>query len=750
MQNQIRYGCVAPSLTIQDPPGNGVDTSTSRVDYSSMRFDDSFVDEEFFATGSRSVGAWNDDLLLAATNFHTNAGMNSTSRHDRSHANDLGSAGGHDQSYGSAQGQHASHHADPPPVQNTGAGNTAAMTTDGESDFEYDDEVNDNDLEGELAGEEGWVIDGDWVFVRIGTNMLWTGEDDEVMKRLQDKVHEIEAKIQLRTLEDATEAAEEVVTICEAIDREEERERAESSNTDRQRSDSIDSVESIAEGEANLNAFLGEIDSQRSTGEDNALSDGTAAVTSTSHNHPASISSSSSSSPNVAEECITMSCAHTQDGPSSRNDHHEKYTVCGSRMKSKAWRRRDLLGKSKAITDGLCDLLYRGDAAAKITACAAITGLSQNHVENSTRLGTTPNLLEGLLNAMSAPGPSSQPSAPESLEEIREVACQALVHLAMQNQYNKLAIVRCDGMLGAIRDLLTGDVQPDTQDTAAMVIANCADNFAAGGGAEAAERIVETPGMLRNLCDLLVQSLSTWTDSADRSAGLAAVISLSDHPKVLPKLRQGGIVQCLEKMLNSNEIGKEYDAMRAEVTDAFMALSNLAEDPSELEANPAVLTTVVRLGQDVIWAVRECLKPLVRISSNISNRKHMVSHRETSRVFTRLLKRWLNQPLTRHQNLVGIDEEVALTIILIGRMLEVDNGSLSFGLKNRKGVTSALSSIVARKCEPQVSKTSLRSGAIHGAHLRGPTTATGDSLSSPRDILLSAWRFITGSDKTQP
>lgn len=79
----------------------------------------------------------------------------------------------------------------------------------------------------------------------------------------------------------------------------------------------------------------------------------------------------------------------------------------------------------------------------------------------------------------------------------------------------------------------------------------------------------------------------------------------------------------------------------------------------------------------------------------------MVSHRETSRVFTRLLKRWLNQPLTRHQNLVGIDEEVALTIILIGRMLEVnqriavalqstwqwidllqvDSGSLSFGLK---------------------------------------------------------------------
>eukprot|EP00960_Hanusia_phi_P065432 766090-Hanusia_phi.AAC.6 len=75
-------------------------------------------------------------------------------------------------------------------------------------------------------------------------------------------------------------------------------------------------------------------------------------------------------------------------------------------------------------------------------------------------------------------------------------------------------------------------------------------------------------------------------------------------------------------------------------------------------------------GQDVIWAVRECLKPLVRISLNLSNRRHMVNHRETSRVFTRLLKRWLNQPLTRHQNLVGIDEEVALTVILIGRMLE--------------------------------------------------------------------------------
>eukprot|EP00960_Hanusia_phi_P065431 766090-Hanusia_phi.AAC.5 len=564
MQNQIRYGCVPPAHVIQDVPRNVPYMSTSHVDYTSMSFSDQYYDDGFHTASSRNIGAWNDDLLLAATTFHTNAEMSNTSRQNQSHAMDHGAAESSHEEQQASQPQHQG--ANPLHGQEAGTGNPTATTTDGESEFEYDDEVNDNEIEPDLTGEEGWVIDGDWVLVRIGTNMLWTGEDDEVMKRLEGKVHEIEVKIQSRTLEDATEAAEEVVTICEAIDREEERERAETNNTDRQRSDSIDSVESIAEGEANLNAFLGEIDAQRGTTESIPTPDSAAELTSVPHQHTNSISSSSSTSPSAGEESSTTSCMHAQEGQSSRNDHHEKYTVCGSRMKSKAWRRRDVLGKSRAITQGLCDLLYRGDAAAKITACAAITGLSQNHVENSTRLGTTSGLLEGLLQAMSAPGPSGQFSAPESLEEIREVACQALVHLAMQNQYNKLAIVRCDGMLEAIRDLLTGDVQPDTQDTAAMVIANCADNFAAGGGAEAAARIVHTPGMLQNLCDLLVQSLQTWTDSADRSAGLAAVISLSDHPKVLPKLRQGGVVQCLERMLNFHEIGKEYDAMRAEVS----------------------------------------------------------------------------------------------------------------------------------------------------------------------------------------
>jgi len=138
--------------------------------------------------------------------------------------------------------------------------------------------------------------------------------------------------------------------------------------------------------------------------------------------------------------------------------------------------------------------------------------------------------------------------------ELKEVACQAMVHLAMQNQRNKLAIVRCPGVLPALRHALLDSAHPDLQDTAAMVIANCADNFAALGGQEAASIIVATPGLLSALCSLVCQSVSSFSDSADRSAGLAAVISLSDHACILHHLRAQGFPEALQAMLKVQPI----------------------------------------------------------------------------------------------------------------------------------------------------------------------------------------------------
>ena len=183
-----------------------------------------------------------------------------------------------------------------------------------------------------------------------------------------------------------------------------------------------------------------------------------------------------------------------------------------------------------------------GTAAATIHTLAAQEGLgvnshtdSHNHTHDDTH------------NWDHAPELAQETAL--DIVELKEVACQAMVHLAMQNHGNKLAIVRCPGVLPALRHALLDSEHPDLQDTAAMVIANCADNFAAQGGQEAAQIIVATPGLLSALCSLVRQSVASFADSADRSAGLAAVISLSDHPCILDHLRAQAFPQALDGML---------------------------------------------------------------------------------------------------------------------------------------------------------------------------------------------------------
>ena len=280
-----------------------------------------------------------------------------------------------------------------------------------------------------------------------------------------------------------------------------------------------------------------------------------------------------------------------------------------------------MLGASERVVKGLVVMLYSNDVSVRLSACAAIAGLSQNHVHNASLLGQTRGLLQGLQDALACKRFDSSPfhSLPalhtsthtpnvpgdhvgggelhgdavagagasqghtgaclgeadvsdhtlgtegaletgafdhqlahdleQDLEqeyasgldvvELKEAACQAMVHLAMQNQRNKLAIVRCPGVLPALRHALLDS----------MVIANCADNFAAQGGQEAASIIVATPGLLSALCSLVCQSVSSFSDSPDRSAGLAAVISLSDHPCILHHLRAQGFPEALHAMI---------------------------------------------------------------------------------------------------------------------------------------------------------------------------------------------------------
>ena len=100
-----------------------------------------------------------------------------------------------------------------------------------------------------------------------------------------------------------------------------------------------------------------------------------------------------------------------------------------------------------------------------------------------------------------------------------------------------------------------------------MVIANCV-TILRRGGAEAAL----SPGMLAALRNLVEES--AHSDSADRSAGLAAVISLGLRGA------QGRASCCRHQPRPAmhapcNCRGAEYDSMRAE---ALMAAVNLAEN----------------------------------------------------------------------------------------------------------------------------------------------------------------------------
>ena len=350
----------------------------------------------------------------------------------------------------------------------------------------------------------------------------------------------------------------------------------------------------------------------------------------------------------IAEAALLSTASNTPDDAGGAPVREPERTV--------AWKRRSVFAASPIIVGGLVKMLNGGDCDELLSACNVIAGLCQGHVENATLMGQATGLVNGLCRALGygtkASAPRTWPggggaagaavwggvnegisgqgggaqagagSAGMEAVEVREAASQALVHLAMQNRANKLNVVRCEGALESLRALLVDRAHPDLQDTAAMVIANCADNFAAGGGAEAARAIVDTPGMLAALRNLVEESVLSFTDSADRSAGLAAVISLSDHEELRAELRAAGIHRALQCMLQCPCRGAEYDSMRAE---ALMAAVNLAEDADTVRGDAGVLRTVVRLsecavigqkgeGQAPIWAVRECLRPLVSLS----------------------------------------------------------------------------------------------------------------------------------------
>jgi hypothetical protein len=63
-------------------------------------------------------------------------------------------------------------------------------------------------------------------------------------------------------------------------------------------------------------------------------------------------------------------------------------------------RRRAVLGGSTRVVKGLLMMLYKNDVSVRLSACAAIAGLSQNHVHNASLLGQTRGLLRGLQDAL--------------------------------------------------------------------------------------------------------------------------------------------------------------------------------------------------------------------------------------------------------------------------------------------------------------------------------------------------------------
>ena len=498
--------------------------------------------------------------------------------------------------------------------------------------------------------EEAWTI---------GVDLL-DGEESEVIEKLGRIVKNIELRMERGTAQQVREAAEDLAAICSAVDREEQEEQEEHEH---------------------------QLDAQREAVD--ALDDYVSDSSPPPIDH---FAVEGVPPPRTPESPVDAKHASTQE----------------RQVRTVAWRRREILASSPKVASGLVRLLHSSDFMAAVTACWAIAGLCQNHFENASSLGKTPRLLDGVSCALCSrrvvqhghgnPDDSQQIETAATSDihdvavaeaahqelgesgfeplEMKEAACQAYVHLAMQNRENKLGIVRCRGVLEALRGLLADSSHPDTQDTAAMVIANCADNFAAGGGAEAARAIVSTPGLLSALCGLVCQSVWSFTDSADRSAGLAAVISLSDHVGAVHELRQAGFVDALGSMLNSDGMGIEYDAMRAE---ALMALANIVHDVGKLAGGEYVLASVVHLsacsvlgrrgeGQAPIWAVRECLRPLVRLTVNESNRACLARSDEALRVLIILVKR----RTPRGGPPTDVEEEVALALIALARLLECD------------------------------------------------------------------------------
>ena len=522
----------------------------------------------------------------------------------------------------------------------------------------WDDSGDDNPDD----GTEGGVLLG----ANLTLDMHLEGDESEVLR----KISRIVRNISLRMVRDVpSEAAEDLVALCSSIDREgqEEEERKE------------------------------ELEAQRSTREAlDALSEFDAEAQSAA----AAVGAACSTNPGEQIQPLDPP-SNTAEEPT---DIEQERTV--------AWVRRKLLATPK-IARGLARLLDSDDPSANVTACAAIAGLAQNHVENASFLGRTPGLLEGLGSllkrnelwpnpahigteeapAQAAGGDGTGATGPGGADgtgpgdvdeeddeewvggpiEVKEAACQAFVRLAMQNRENKVAIVRCKGVLDMLQCLLAESTHPDSQDTAAMVIANCADNFAAGGGEEAATAIASTPGLLSALSGLVCQSMQTFLDSVDRSAGLAAVISLSDHVGIRSDLRAAGLMTALRQMLQSEGVGKEYESMRAE---ALMALANVSDDVGALTGDPRVLQTVVKLstcavlgrrceGQAPIWAVRECLRPFVCLTANKSNRSYLARNDSAVRMLIMLLKR--RRPCKGPRT--DVDEEVALALIALARLL---------------------------------------------------------------------------------
>ena len=119
--------------------------------------------------------------------------------------------------------------------------------------------------------------------------------------------------------------------------------------------------------------------------------------------------------------------------------------------------------------------------------------------------------------------------------------------------------------------------------------------------------------------------------------------------------------------------------MRAE---ALMAVANVTDDIGGLVGDEEVLQTVVHLstcsvagrrgeGQAPIWAVRECLRPLVRLTVNVKNRASLANTDRALKVMATLLKRRAPAPSdvpTRND----LDEEVALSVIALARLVDYD------------------------------------------------------------------------------